>query len=102
MALLQMYEAAMAKLQLAGATKHALATVSRLQPDRSIYVRALTGLGRVRTLWVESIRLEFSKVCALMHVEVVYHLCSSSWASIVGASNNQVHIEMHFSRTNAR
>lgn len=62
MVLSQVYEASMAKLQLAGATKHALATVARLQPDRSIYVRALTGLGRVRTLWVEFIRLELAKV----------------------------------------
>lgn len=64
----------MAKLQLAGATEHELATVSRLQPDRSVHVKALTGLGRVRTLLVESIRLQLAKARVWTWVRYLYGL----------------------------
>jgi len=57
------YEAASASLQRGGATPDELATVSRLQPDRSIRVRALIGLGRVRTLQLEALRVELTTVC---------------------------------------
>lgn len=58
----QVYEAAMSKLLHEGATPQEVATVSRLQPDMSVHVKALTGLGRVQTLGMESLRLLLTKV----------------------------------------
>ncbi|CAM9550665.1 unnamed protein product [Scytosiphon promiscuus] len=57
----RVYEAAVAALKRARATAHELATVSRLQPDRSVRVKALAGLGKVRTLHVETLRLQLRK-----------------------------------------
>lgn len=59
----QVYEAATATLLRADATPHELATVSRLKPDRSVRVKALTGLARVKTLQTQANRLSLRKVC---------------------------------------
>lgn len=60
---MKVYEAAVVALKRGGATAPELATVSRLQPDRSVHVKALAGLGKVRALQVETLRLQLLKVC---------------------------------------
>lgn len=59
----QVYEAAVAALKRAGATAQELTTVARLQPDRSVRVKAKAGLGRVRMVQLETLRLQLAKVC---------------------------------------
>ncbi|CAM9746103.1 unnamed protein product [Ascophyllum nodosum] len=54
----QMYEATKAKLQLDRATPQEIGALSRLQPDGSLHVKALTALGRLRTLKLEIERHE--------------------------------------------
>ncbi|CAM9306733.1 unnamed protein product [Pylaiella littoralis] len=57
----RMYEAATAALSRARATPNELATMSRLQPDRSVRVKALAGLGKVKILQTETSRLALTK-----------------------------------------
>ncbi|CAM9306806.1 unnamed protein product [Pylaiella littoralis] len=61
----RVYEAATAALSRARATSHELATVSRLQPDRSVRVKAFAGLGKVKTLLTETRRLALAKVLVM-------------------------------------
>ena len=56
-----MYEATKAKLQLDRATPQEIGALSRLQPDGSLHVKALTALGRLRTLKLEIERHELSE-----------------------------------------
>ncbi|CAM9834697.1 unnamed protein product [Scytosiphon promiscuus] len=60
----RVYEAATAALKRAGATPQELAAISRLQPDRSVRVKAMAGLGRVRIVQLEALRLQLAKVIA--------------------------------------
>ncbi|CAM9833130.1 unnamed protein product, partial [Ectocarpus sp. 13 AM-2016] len=57
----RVFEAATATLMRAGASAHELATVSRLQPDHSVRVKAMTEIGRLRTLQLEACRLQLAK-----------------------------------------
>lgn len=60
----QAFEAATATLKRAGASAHELATVFRMQPDHSVRVKAMTEIGRLRTLQLEACRLQLAKVGA--------------------------------------
>lgn len=58
----QVYEASMARLHNLGATPAELAVVSRVCPDQSTFVKALTGMGRAQAFWLEFHRKRLRKV----------------------------------------
>lgn len=58
---MKVYEATMAKLMFGGATAQELSSVSRMQPDASLHVKALSGLGKLYALKLETGRLKLSE-----------------------------------------